>query len=306
LGELVGFIGLGVMGRPMARNLVEAGYEVRGFSRGRRSREAAEALGIPLVGSVAEAVVGVGTVVTILPDTPDVELVALGPDGVLDRAEAATSYIDMSTIEPTMARRLHASFAERGIAALDAPVSGGEQGAVDGTLSIMVGGDEQAFAANVELLGAMGTTVVRVGDAGSGQVVKAANQLMVAGHLQMLAEALVFLEAHGVDANLALSVINQGLAGSTVVSRKASSMLNGDLQPGFRVALHMKDLGIVEHAARDRGLALPATAMVAQWMQSLVAQGYGALDHAALYLLVKMLNSPSAASTEPAGSASGV
>lgn len=289
------------MGRPMALNLIKAGYDVLGFSRGRRSRDAAEALGIQVVGSVAEAVATAETVITVLPDTPDVELVALGPDGVLDRADAATSYIDMSTIEPRMARRLHASFAERGIAALDAPVSGGEQSAVDGTLSIMVGGDEQAFAASAAVLGAMGATVVRVGDAGSGQVVKAANQLMVAGHLQMLAEALVFLQAHGVDPVLAMSVINKGLAGSTVASRKASSMVSGDMQPGFRVALHLKDLGIVQRAAGDRNLALPATAMVTQWMQSLVAQGFGTLDHAALYLLVKMLNAPADASASSAG-----
>jgi 2-hydroxy-3-oxopropionate reductase len=288
----IGFIGLGIMGRPMAANLVRAGHTVRGFTRGAAGREAAVALGVPVVDSIAEAVSDADTVITMLPDTPDVELVARGPGGILASASAGTSYIDMSTIDPGATRALNAQLAAAGVGMLDAPVSGGERGAIEATLSIMVGGAESQFAASRDILGALGTTVVRVGDSGAGQVVKAANQLLVAGHLQMLAEALCFLHAHEVDERLALSVIGQGLAGSAVIARKQEDFLTQIYKPGFRVELHHKDLGIVQGAARRRGVALPATALIAQLMQALVTQGNGHLDHSALYLLANQMNSP--------------
>ena len=279
------------MGRPMAVNLIKAGHSVRAFSRTEGSREAADSQGVPIAKTIAEAVTGADFVITMLPDSPDVERVALGEGGVLANIAPGAVYIDMSTISPGTSLELHRKFSEIGIGVLDAPVSGGESAANDGTLSIMVGGNEEDFDAAQDVLGAVGTTIVRVGDAGAGQVVKAANQIMVAGHLQMLAEALIFLRAHDVDGRLALSVIGQGLAGSTVIARKQNAFLDENFTPGFRINLHHKDLGIAQKAAREKGIALPATALVAELVQSLVAQGFGNLDHSALYLLADQLNS---------------
>jgi len=287
---VVGFVGLGVMGRPMAANLVRAGHEVRAFSRGAAGRESAAALGVPVVDGLAEAVRDADVVITVLPDTPDVRTVALGPGGVLENLAPNGAYIDMSTIEPGAAREIAERFAAAGHDALDAPVSGGEAGAREGTLSIMVGGPEDAVERWRDLLGAMGTTVLRVGEAGAGQVVKAANQLVVATHLQALAEAVVFLEAHEADVATGLSVIARGLGGSTVIDRKAEGVLSGDFEPGFRLALHHKDLGIVEGAARARGAVLPVTAVVGRLVQALVQRGDGGLDHSALVTLARELN----------------
>lgn len=291
---VVGFVGLGVMGRPMAANLVRAGHEVRAFSRGAAGRASAAELGVPVVSGLAEAVRGADVVITMLPDTPDVRAVALGPGGVLEHLAPAAAYIDMSTIEPGAAREIAERFTRAGHDALDAPVSGGEAGAREGTLSIMVGGPADAAERWRDLLGAMGATVVRVGEAGAGQVVKAANQLVVATHLQALAEAVVFLEAHDADVATGLAVIARGLGGSTVIDRKADGVLAGDFRPGFRLELHHKDLGIVEGAARARGAVLPATALVGRLVQSLVQRGDGGLDHSALVTLARELNGTAA------------
>ncbi|MCP2264475.1 NAD(P)-dependent oxidoreductase [Promicromonospora thailandica] len=298
---VVGFVGLGVMGRPMAANLVRAGHEVRAFSRGAAGRERAAELGVPVVGGLAEAVRGADVVITMLPDTPDVRAVALGPDGVLEHLGAGAAYIDMSTIEPGAAREVAERFTAAGHDVLDAPVSGGEAGAREGTLSVMVGGPEAVVERWRELLGALGTTVVRVGDAGSGQVVKAANQLVVATHLQALAEAVVFLEAHDADVATALSVIARGLGGSTVIDRKAAAVLTGDFAPGFRLDLHHKDLGIVQGAARARGAVLPVTGMVGTLVQALVQRGDGGLDHSALVALARELNGSGSAPEQSGG-----
>lgn len=287
---VVGFVGLGVMGRPMAANLVHAGHEVRAFSRGAAGRASAAALGVPVVADLAETVRGADVVITMLPDTPDVDAVALGPGGVLEHLAPTGAYIDMSTIEPGAALEIAERFRQAGHDALDAPVSGGEAGAREGTLSVMVGGPADAVERWRDLLGAMGSTVVRVGEAGAGQVVKAANQLLVATHLQALAEAVVFLEAHDADVATGLSVIARGLGGSTVIDRKADGVLSGDFSPGFRLELHHKDLGIVEGAARTRGAVLPVTALVGRLVQSLVQRGDGGLDHSALVSLARELN----------------
>lgn len=286
----IGFIGLGIMGAPMAANLVDAGHEVWGFSRTPATREAVRTRGVIPAESVAQAVADADYVITMLPDTPDVERVALGDGGILAGISPSALYIDMSTIEPAMAREIAERFAAKGIKSLDAPVSGGEAGAVAGSLSIMVGGDEAAFQEASAILRVMGTTVGRVGAAGSGQAVKAANQLMVAGHLQMLAEALVFLRAQGVKPGPALDVIAGGLAGSAVIERKRDAYLSAQFDPGFRVELHHKDLGIVQRAARASAVSLPLTAAVGQLVQALVAQGHGGLDHSALYLLASGSN----------------
>jgi 2-hydroxy-3-oxopropionate reductase len=286
----VGFIGLGIMGGPVAANLVKAGYQVTGYNRSPAKAEALAARGGRAAGSIAEAVRGADVVITMLPDTPDVEQVVLGEDGVFAHAGSGTLYIDMSTIRPDAAARIAAAGDERGVRVLDAPVSGGEQGAIDGTLSIMTGGDAADFEAARPLLEAAGKTIVHVGPAGSGQTVKAANQLIVAGTIELVAEAIVFLEAHGVDTEAAMRVLGGGLAGSTVLQRKSGAMLRRDFKPGFRVELHHKDLGIVTSAAREAGVVIPAGALAAQLMASLKAQGDGGLDHGALLKLVAQLS----------------
>jgi 2-hydroxy-3-oxopropionate reductase len=286
----VAFIGLGIMGGPMAANLVKAGHEVVGYNRSPEPVERLVAAGGRRATSVAEAVAGADVVITMLPDSPDVETVALGPDGVFARAKPGVLYIDASTIRPAVAAHLTAEGAQRGIRVVDAPVSGGEQGAIDATLSIMVGGSEDDFVAARPILEAVGRTVVHVGPAGSGQTVKAANQLIVAGTIELVAEAMVFLEAYGVNVEAAVEVLAGGLAGNAILDRKAAGMLARTFQPGFRIELHHKDLGIVQSAAREAGVVMPLGAVVSQLMASMRAQGHGSLDHSALLLLVEQLS----------------
>jgi 2-hydroxy-3-oxopropionate reductase len=286
----VGFVGLGIMGGPMAANLAAAGFDVVGYNRSPEPVRRLEERGGRGADSVAGAVAEAEVVVTMLPDSPDVEAVALGDDGLYARARPGTLHLDMSTIRPDVARRLAAAGAERGLRVLDAPVSGGEQGAIDATLSIMVGGDRGDFDDARPVLEAVGKTVVHVGPAGAGQTVKAANQLIVAGTLELVAEAIVFLEASGVDTEAAVQVLAGGLAGSAILERKAPAMLRRDFTPGFRVELHHKDMGIVTAAARDAGAVIPLGAAVAQLLASLQARGDGGLDHSALLKLVEELS----------------
>lgn len=283
----IGFIGLGIMGAPMAANLVKAGFEVTGYNRSPARVEQLAAAGGRGAADIAGAVRDADVVATMLPDSPDVRAVLAE---VFEHAPAGALVIDFSTIRPDVAAALAAEGAGRGFRVLDAPVSGGEQGAIEGVLSIMVGGGAGDFAAAAPVFDAVGKTVVHVGPAGSGQTVKAANQLMVAGHLELLAEAIVFLEAHGVDTEAALRVLGGGLAGSTVLQRKGVAMLARDFRPGFRIALHDKDMGIVTAAAREAGVVIPLGALVAQLVSSLKAQGDGGLDHSALLKLVAQLS----------------
>ncbi len=286
----IAFIGLGIMGAPMAANLVAAGFDVVGFNRSRAAVDALEARGGIAAASAAEAARGADIVATMLPDSPDVVSVLSGEDGLIGTVPAGTLLIDFSTIRPDVALRLSSEAEAAGLMMLDAPVSGGEKGAIDGTLSVMAGGSEEAFAAASEVFAAVGSTVAHVGSAGSGQTVKAANQLIVAGTMELVAEALVFLEAHEVDLSAAVSVLSGGLAGSTVLTRKAETMLARNFDPGFRVALHDKDLGIVTAAAREAGVVIPLGALAAQLVGSLNAQGFGDRDHSALFGLVERLS----------------
>jgi 2-hydroxy-3-oxopropionate reductase len=281
----VAFIGLGIMGRPMAGNLVKAGFDVVGYNRSPTAVD-----GVPMVDSVAEAVARADVVATMVPDSPDVEQVLAGPDGVFANARKDSLVIDFSSIRPDVSARLATEGTERGLRMLDAPVSGGEQGAIDATLSIMVGGTAADFEAARPVLDAVGRTVVHVGPAGSGQTVKAANQLIVAGTIELVAEAIVFLEAYGVDTEAAVKVLAGGLAGNAILARKAPAMLARDFTPGFRIALHDKDMGIVTAAAREAGVVIPLGAVVAQLIASLKAQGDGGLDHSALLKLVEQLS----------------
>jgi 2-hydroxy-3-oxopropionate reductase len=291
----VGFIGLGIMGGPMAANLVKAGFEVIGYNRSSGPVQRLVERGGRGAANLAEAVRDADVVVTMVPDSPDVEAVALAEDGIYAHAKPGTLHVDMSSIRPDVARKVGEAGRQRGFRVLDAPVSGGEQGAIDATLSIMVGGDPQDFADARPVLEAVGKTVVHVGPVGSGQTVKAANQLIVAGTIELVAEAIVFLEAYGVDTEAAVEVLAGGLAGNAIFDRKAAGMLARDFTPGFRIDLHHKDLGIVTSAAREAGVVIPLGAVVAQLVASLRAQGDGGLDHSALLKLVEQLSGRSGA-----------
>jgi len=286
----VAFIGLGIMGGPMAANLVEAGFEVAGYNRSPEPVKRLVDAGGRGAESVADAVRGADVIVTMVPDSPDVEDVTGGDDGVFANAEKGGIHVDMSTIRPDVAVRVAEAGRTAGLRVLDAPVSGGEAGAIEGSLSIMVGGEPADFEAAKPVLEAVGKTIVHVGPAGSGQTVKAANQLIVAGNIQLLAEAVVFLEAYGVDTKAALEVLGGGLAGSTVLNRKGATMLEREFAPGFRLALHHKDMGIVTSAAREAGVVIPLGSAVAQLIAALVARGDGGLDHSGLLKLVEELS----------------
>jgi len=286
----VAFIGLGIMGGPMAANLVKAGFEVTGYNRSPDKVAALVDAGGRGADSVAEAVRGADVIITMVPDSPDVEAVTGGDDGVFASARSCALYVDMSTIRPDVAVRVAEAGRKAGLRVLDAPVSGGEAGAIEASLSIMVGGEPGDFEDARPVLEAVGKTIVHVGPAGSGQTVKAANQLIVAVNIEVLAEAVVFLEAYGVDTKAALEVLGGGLAGSTVLNRKGPNMLDRQFKPGFRLALHHKDLGIVTSAAREAGVAIPLGAVVAQLVGALVARGDGGLDHSGLLKLVTELS----------------
>jgi 2-hydroxy-3-oxopropionate reductase len=246
----IAFIGLGIMGGPMAAHLVAAGYDVVGHNLSRLAVDVLVERGGRAATDTADAVREADVVITMAPDSPDVEGLVFGEDGILANAKPGTLHIDCSTIRPDVTRRIAEAEVERGIRPVDAPVSGGEAGAVEAALSIMVGGDTADVEAARPILDVVGKTVVHVGPAGAGQTVKAANQLIVAGNIQLVAEALVFLEAHGVDTESALAVLGGGLAGSTVLDRKGATMRARTFAPGFRIDLHHKDLGIVTAAAR--------------------------------------------------------
>ncbi|HEY1387578.1 MAG TPA: 2-hydroxy-3-oxopropionate reductase [Ktedonobacterales bacterium] len=286
----VAVIGLGILGTPMAVNLIKAGYDVIGYNRSVAKAQALVERGGRAASTIAEAVGAADVILTVLPDSPDVEEVAEGRGGLFDSAQPGALWIDSSTIRPDVSQRLAVAARARGIRAIDAPVSGGEVGAIEGTLSIMVGGEAADFDAAKPILEAVGSTIVHVGPAGAGQTVKAANQLLVAGIIELVAEALVFIDAHGVDTDAAIRVLSGGLAGNRILERKASSMVARVYEPGFRVDLHHKDLGILTTAAREAGVAIPLGALTAQLMGTLRAQGYGGLDHSALHLLVETLS----------------
>jgi 2-hydroxy-3-oxopropionate reductase len=286
----VGFIGLGIMGAPMARNLLRAGFDVTAFNRNQAKVASFVEDGGKGASSIAGAVREADVVITMVPASPEVEQVVLHENGVLDSIRPGSLIIDMSSITPQTSVDVAKAAAAKGVEALDAPVSGGEAGAVEGALSIMAGGEQKTFEAARPVLEALGRTIVLCGPHGSGQTVKAANQLIVAVNIQAVAEAVVFLEKSGVDLRAALDVLNGGLAGSAVLTRKKDSILAGDFRPGFRTDLHHKDMSIVTDAARDVGAAVPAGALVAQLVAALRQQGDGGLDHSALVRGVKRLS----------------
>ena len=286
----IAFIGLGIMGSPMAVHLANAGHQVTGYNRSPEKTAPLVAAGGRAAVSIPEAVRDADVVAVMVPDSPDVQEVLAGSNGVFEHAKPGALVIDFSSIRPDVTTELAAQAQESGFRYLDAPVSGGEAGAKNAALSIMVGGSAEDFEAARPVLDAVGRTVVHVGPNGAGQTVKAANQLIVAANIQVRAEAVVFLEVHGVDTKAALEVLGSGLAGSKVLEQKKANMLAREFEPGFRIELHHKDLGIVTSAAREAGVVIPLGALVAQLMASAKAAGDGGLDHSALLRGVERLS----------------
>jgi len=285
MADTVGFIGLGIMGEPMAENLIEAGYDLVAYNR---TREKAEELdGATVVETPKEVAEQSDIIITMLPDSPQVEEVLAGEDGVLEGIKEGALVVDMSTISPVVTEELAHKAGELGASTLDAPVSGGDVGAIDGTLSIMVGGSGEDFERALPLFEVMGETVTHVGPVGTGQVAKAANQIVVALTIEAVSEALVLGSKGGVPPEKILDVLGGGLAGNKVMEVKREKMLDHSFDPGFRVELHHKDLGIALAAGREYGVTLPVTAIVDQMLETLKMLGRGDQDHSALLTLIE-------------------
>jgi 2-hydroxy-3-oxopropionate reductase len=291
--EKLGFIGLGIMGEPMARNLLAAGYELVIHNRSREvvDRLDAEFDGVTAASSPREVGAAVSTTITMLPDSPDVKAVVFGADGdgLIASLGAGDLLIDMSTIAPATAMAVSAALGERGASALDAPVSGGDQGAIAGTLSIMVGGSEADFERALPIFEVLGGVATHCGGVGAGQTVKACNQIAVAINYAAASEALVLGAKAGVDPEKIIQVLNGGLAASRVMELRGPTMIAGKFDPGFRIDLHRKDLGIIMDSGKEFGVALPVTALVAQLYDALSANGRGDLDHSALITAIETM-----------------
>jgi 2-hydroxy-3-oxopropionate reductase len=286
----VGFIGLGVMGREMARHLVRAGHEVRAYDMKTEAVEELAREGAVAAATVAEAADGAEVVITMLPDTPQVEEVVLGPGGLLQNPPAGRLLVDMSTIAPTATRRMAAQLAQAGIAMLDAPVSGGPTGAKAAKLSIMVGGSEDAVARARPVLEAMGTTIIHVGESGAGQTVKACNQLICAMNLQAICEAFALGRAAGLDLEKLREVLLGGAASSWMLQNLGPLMLAKDASAGFRIDLKLKDLRLAGELAFELGVPLPGTALATSLYLEARAHGEGGNGNQALFRVYDRLS----------------
>lgn len=286
----VGFIGLGIMGRPMALNLMKVGHKL--WVHGRRPETMLPLTEAGATGCASPAEVARHAEVTIVmvSDTPDVEQVIFGEGGVMQGARAGSMVVDMSTISPTATKAFAEELRQRGVEMLDAPVSGGEIGAINATLSIMVGGRPEVFERVRPLFEAMGKNIVLVGENGAGQVAKACNQIVVAVTIQAVAEALTFARRNGVDAGKVREALLGGFAGSKILEVHGKRMLDRDFRPGFKTRLHQKDLNIVMQTAHELGLALPAAAMVTQNLNALIGSGDGEIDSAAVVKVVERMS----------------
>ena len=278
----IGFIGLGIMGKPMALNLRRAGYPLVVHDKNPNPVAALVEAGAEAASSPAEVARRSELVITMLPNSPDVRDVVLGPCGVLEGAAPGLILIDMSSIAPLAARQIALCCAEKGVRMLDAPVSGGEPKAKDGTLSIMVGGEKALFESMAGVLQAMGKSVLWTGEIGSGNTTKLANQIVVALNIIAVSEALVLATKSGVAPEVVYNAIRGGLAGSTVLDAKAPLMIARDFAPGFRIELHLKDLLNALHTGHENGVPLPFTSLAAEVMTALKTAGKGSLDHGAL------------------------
>jgi len=278
----IGFIGLGIMGKPMSKNLIKAGYSL--VVRDRNAENVAELVNLGATSAASPKAVAeqCEVIITMLPNSPHVKEVLLGEDGVIQGAKSGTIVIDMSSIAPLASREIYAELAKKNISLLDAPVSGGEPKAIDGTLSVMVGGDKALFDKYYDLMKAMAGSVVHTGEIGAGNVTKLANQVIVALNIAAMAEALTLATKAGVNPELVYQAIRGGLAGSTVLDAKTPMVLERNFKPGFRIDLHIKDLANALDTSHGVGAQLPLTAAVMEMMQALRADGLGNADHSAL------------------------
>ncbi|QTF10676.1 2-hydroxy-3-oxopropionate reductase [Brenneria izadpanahii] len=278
----IGFIGLGIMGKPMSKNLLKAGYSLVVMDRNTEAVAEVVAAGATSAASPKLVAEQCDIIITMLPNSPHVKEVVLGEDGVIDGARAGSAVIDMSSIAPLASREIAAALAEKNIGMLDAPVSGGEPKAIDGTLSVMVGGDKALFDSCFDIMKAMAGSVVHTGDIGAGNVTKLANQVIVALNIAAMSEALALATKAGVNPELVYQAIRGGLAGSTVLDAKAPMVLDRNFKPGFRIDLHIKDLANALDTSHGVGAQLPLTAAVMEMMQALKADDLGTADHSAL------------------------
>lgn len=287
--ERVGFIGLGIMGRPMAHNLVHADYPLVVYNRSQGAVKELAGEGAVAVRSPREVAEQSDVVITMLPDSPEVHQVVLGTDGVVEGVRPGMLFVDMSTIAPATTREVYAALKAIKVQALDAPVSGGEVGAKEGSLSIMVGGDREAFERAMPIFKILGRNIVHIGDAGAGQVTKACNQIVVALTIQAVAEALMLAKRSGVDPARVREALLGGFAQSRILELHGQRIIDSTFKPGFKIRLHRKDLGIALQTGRALSLPLMSTAQVAELMNALIARGDGDLDHSALALLLDQL-----------------
>lgn len=285
--ERIGFIGLGIMGKPMVRNLIRAGYAPVVWSRTPASVDELVAEGAQGAGAPGEVASRSDIVITIVTDTPDVEAVVEGPRGIVDGAREGMLLIDMSTISPVATRALAGRLAERGIRMLDAPVSGGDKGAIGGTLSIMAGGEASDFARARPIFEVLGKTIVHCGPVGAGQTVKACNQIVVAGVIGAISEALVLGSRTGVDPDVILRVLGGGMAHTRIMELRGPSMIEHRFDPGFKARLLLKDLRIVLETAETHDVDLPLTALTGELFAELVERGSGELDNTALLTVLE-------------------
>lgn len=287
---IVGFIGLGIMGRPMAANIKNAGYELHVYARRAESMLPLEQLGAVACASPELVAAKADIVFIMVSDTPDVEEVIFGDNGIAAAKRRGQIVVDMSTISPVNTREMAGRLAEQGIDMLDAPVSGGEVGAVAGSLSIMVGGKSPIFEKVRPLFEAMGSNIVHIGEHGAGQVAKACNQITVGGAIAAVAEAMLFAQKNGADPYKVREALLGGFAGSKILEVHGKRMLDHNFQPGFKTRLHQKDMDIVLDTARQIGLALPTSAMVAQFLNALVGSGDGELDSSAIVKVIEKMS----------------
>ncbi|MFB3120218.1 MAG: 2-hydroxy-3-oxopropionate reductase [Stenotrophomonas maltophilia] len=289
MAEQIGFIGLGIMGKPMARNLVQAGYELTVYDIVGEAIEELATAGAKAASSSQEVAAATDKIITMLPDSADSERAILGPGGVLEGARPGAIIIDMSSIAPSMSQKIAAECSKKSVEFLDAPVSGGEPGAINAALAIMVGGKQEVFDQCSDLLKVMGSNVVLTGDVGAGNITKLANQIIVAANIEALSEALVLAQKGGVDPERVFNAIRGGLAGSAVMEAKGPMMLERNFRAGFRIRLHQKDLRNVLQTAQELNVPLPVTALVQQMLGSLVNDGDQDADHAAILHFVEKL-----------------
>ena len=285
----VGFIGLGIMGRPMAKNLMKAGYSLTVCDVNPAPVQELVGMGATRAASPKEVAATCSPIILMLPNSPEVKQVVMGKDGVLESVPAGTIVIDMTSISPVVSQEVGKVLAAKGVKFLDAPVSGGEPKAIDGSLSIMVGGEESVFDECKSLLGCMGKAVVRVGGVGSGNISKLANQIIVALNIAAMSEALVLGTKAGVDPELIYNAIRSGLAGSTVLDAKALRVMDANFEPGFKIDLHVKDLANALDAARQYGVPLFLTSQVMEILKSLQIDGKGQKDHSGILLFYEKL-----------------